>query len=128
MLSVAMSSSTISHSTLGSLQGLEFPTTTQYRNLPYAHFQGRYKDAILHEGPIDSGSGVYDATKWGPLCPQVSNGIKFDFALAGVELPYEDYIMDEEKGLNVVVTVPKGVTGGQNIPVVVWYAFHLHSK
>ncbi|KAK6516055.1 hypothetical protein TWF506_005968 [Arthrobotrys conoides] len=113
--------SILDHPTLGSLKGLLFPLNVQYRGLPYAHFGGRFKEASLHRGPISSATRPYDATRWGPLCPQIPNGIKFDFALSGVELPHDkDYEQSEEEGLNVVITVPKGVKPGEKLPVVVW--------
>ncbi|KAK6532155.1 hypothetical protein TWF694_003315 [Orbilia ellipsospora] len=112
---------TFSHPTLGSLRGLSFPATTQYRNLPYLYFNGRFKEASLHPGPLSATDIPYDATKWGPLCPQIPNGIKLDFALAGVELAQlEESSMDEERGLNVVVTVPNDIKKDQMLPVVVW--------
>ncbi|KAK6508772.1 hypothetical protein TWF481_003542 [Arthrobotrys musiformis] len=114
-------SATLDHPTLGPLQGLSFPSNTQYRGLPYAQFNGRFKEASLHDRPISSAEKPYNATQWGPLCPQVPNGIKFDFALSGAELPHEaEYKQSEEEGLNVVVTVPKGVEAGKKLPVVVW--------
>ncbi|EPS35893.1 hypothetical protein H072_10640 [Dactylellina haptotyla CBS 200.50] len=113
--------STISHPALGSLRGVTFASTIQYRNIPYARFNGRFKEATLSDGPISSSGTVYDATEWGPLCPQTKNGIKFDFALAGVELPHiDDYRMSEEEGLNAVITVPKDIQAGAKLPVIVW--------
>ncbi|KAK6535773.1 hypothetical protein TWF281_000025 [Arthrobotrys megalospora] len=115
-------SSALNHPTLGPLHGLSFPSTTQYRGLPYARFNGRLKEASVHSGPISLAETPYDATQWGPLCPQIPNGIKFDFALAGVELPHNaDYKQSEEGGLNVVVTVPKTLKAGEKLPVVVCF-------
>ncbi|KAK6357777.1 hypothetical protein TWF718_002083 [Orbilia javanica] len=114
-------SSALNHPTLGTLQGLSFPLSVQYRGLPYAHFNGRFKEASLHCGPISSTLSPHDATKWGPLCPQIPNGIKFDFALSGIELPHQvEYEQSESEGLNVVITVPKSLKPGQRVPVVVW--------
>ncbi|RVD80116.1 uncharacterized protein DFL_008023 [Arthrobotrys flagrans] len=114
-------SSTLDHPTLGPLRGLSFPSNTQYRGLPYAHFNGRFKKASLYHGPISSTEEPYDATQWGPLCAQIPNGIKFDFALSGVELPHDaEYKQNEEEGLNVVITVPKKLKPGEKLPVIVW--------
>ena len=122
-------SSTLDHPTLGPLQGLPFSSNTQYRGLPYAHFNGRFKEASLHCGPISSTAKPYDATRWGPLCPQIPNGIKFDFALSGVELPHEaEYKQSEEEGLNVAITVPKNGKPGEKFPVVVWYVTVIFEK
>ncbi|KAF3317309.1 hypothetical protein TWF173_010962 [Orbilia oligospora] len=109
------------HPTLGPLQGLPLPLSVQYRGIPYAHFIGRFKEASLHHGPIASPARPYDATRWGPLCPQIPDGIKFDFALCGTELPHDaEYKQSEEDGLNVVITVPKGLKPGEKLPVIVW--------
>ncbi|KAK6362571.1 hypothetical protein TWF730_000028 [Orbilia blumenaviensis] len=114
-------SSTLDHPTLGPLQGVPFPSTTQFRGVPYARFNGRFREASLHTGPVSSAGTPYDATQWGPLCPQIPNGIKFDFALAGVELSHDaNYKQSEEEGLNVVVTVPKTLKPMEKLPVVVW--------
>ncbi|KAF3924536.1 Cholinesterase [Orbilia brochopaga] len=108
------------HPTLGNLVGLEFPLTVQYRNLPYAKFNGRFRESSLHNEPLSPDDTVYDATQWGPLCPQVLDGINLDFALAGTELPYAKTGMSEEKGLNVVVTIPRTIADGKLLPVLVW--------
>ncbi|KAK6343786.1 hypothetical protein TWF696_007448 [Orbilia brochopaga] len=108
------------HPTLGKLRGLESPLTIQYRNLPYAQFNGRFREASIRDDPVSVDDAVYDATQWGPLCPQIPDGINFDFALAGAELPYTKRRIDEEHGLNAVVTVPKKHADGKLLPVLVW--------
>lgn len=112
---------TFFHPSLGPLNGVEEQAIIQYRNLPFAKFNGRWKDADLHPGPLAASSETYDAAKFGPLCPQVQNGISLDFVLVGKDLPHEEfYEQSEEHGLNAVVTVPRGQRASEKLPVLVW--------
>lgn len=106
----------LTHPTLGvKLNGAYDPSTgtIEYRNLKYASIPGRWRDSI----PLDSlreladSNGIYDATRFGPSCPQKRGGQAWDLTLVGdVVLPTEagqgaDEAMDEFECLHVNITV-----------------------
>jgi carboxylesterase type B len=112
----------LSHHDLGRLKGLVSPNsqTTQYRNIKYATIPGRWQDPILFNQKHES---EFDATKFGPSCPQHPAGFPFDLSLVGkvnLERETEAKEVDEFECLHLVVTIPKGVDVKKKLPVMVW--------
>lgn len=120
----------LKHSTLNcSLLGKHGESTIQYRNLKYATIPARFKDSLLSDVLQVGEDGIFDATRFGPSCPQKRGGQKLDLALLGstrIALPYEDgqgkaETMDEFECLNLSVTVPdSGLKNTEPLPVFVW--------
>ncbi|KAE9367251.1 alpha/beta-hydrolase [Stipitochalara longipes BDJ] len=107
------------HPTLGHLEGVHrSETVVQFRTIPYAHIPARFKQAV----PITSLSPEErDCTEYGPACPQVPQ----NSAALGGPLPGEVPVWyDEEKCLNLTVSVPREVLEGKRgrVPVMV----HVH--
>lgn len=116
------SSSTFTHPNLGRLKGRVSPSgqIIQYCNIKYASIPGRWQDPILSSQKHEV---EYDATKFGPSCPQHPIGFSFDLSLVGkVELEREKEAkqFDEFECLNLVITVPRGVDMRKKLPVMVW--------
>ncbi|KAF2179719.1 alpha/beta-hydrolase [Zopfia rhizophila CBS 207.26] len=123
------------HSTLGcKIGGKVNEKTIQYRNLKYASIPGRWCDSILLDS-LPSQNGMYDATRFGPSCPQKRGSQAWDLTLVGnevlacVEGQGDSEVMDELECLNLNVTVPKETSGegkrrtggkGGGLPVFVW--------
>lgn len=114
-----------------SLRGKPSTSSVQFRNLKYASVPARYKDSI----PLDTlklgSDGVYDATQFGPSCPQLRGAQAWDLTLTGnITLPCEQgqgttEAMNEFECLHLNITVPKPAVGtrtGKNnrLPVFVW--------
>ncbi|KAF2270507.1 alpha/beta-hydrolase [Lojkania enalia] len=121
------------HPTLGcNLLGKHFQITIEYRGLKYASIPARWKPSI----PINSlsmvGDGLFDATRFGPSCPQKYRAQAWDLTLIGNEtLPVEEgqgdtERFDELECLHVNVTVPDvfskkdGRKEEKLLPVFVW--------
>jgi carboxylesterase type B len=112
----------LTHPILGRLKGLVSSDgqTTQYRNIKHASIPGRWQNPILFSQKYET---EFDATKFGPSCPQHSAGFAFDLSLIGnVELEREKEVkeVNEFECLNLAVTVPNGVDAGKGLPVMVW--------
>ncbi|KAF2025247.1 alpha/beta-hydrolase [Setomelanomma holmii] len=122
----------IQHSTLQcSLRGKSSATSVQFRNLKYASIPGRYQDSIPNDTLKVAKDGHFDATHFGPSCPQRRGAQAWDLTLVGdVNLPCEPgqgetEEMDEFECLHVNVTVPKSAlnkTGQKEggLPVFAW--------
>ncbi|KAH8733103.1 Carboxylesterase [Phaeosphaeriaceae sp. PMI808] len=123
----------LQHPTLHcSLLGKPSTTSVQFRNLKYASIPSRYKDST----PLDTlqpnkDTGIFNATTFGPSCPQKRGAQAFDLTLLGnVMLPHEQgqgetEKMNEFECLHVNITVPKSVINagrrkGQKLPVLIW--------
>ncbi|KAF1840542.1 para-nitrobenzyl esterase [Cucurbitaria berberidis CBS 394.84] len=113
------------------LRGKPSASAVQFRNLKYASIPARYKDSIPFESLEVDSSGVFDATYFGPSCPQLRGAQAWDLTLVGViTLPCEQgqgktENMDEFECLNLTVTVPTSPTaskrkGRNELPVFVW--------
>jgi carboxylesterase type B len=118
-------SSSIIHPSLGcSLRGKPSATSVQFRNLKYASIPARFQDSYTLRVGED---GVFDATKFGPSCPQKRGAQAFDLTLIGnTTLPCEDgqgdtEVMNEFESLHANITVLESKTGTQKgLPVFVW--------
>jgi len=124
---------TLVHPTLGhSLRGKSTATSVQFRNLKYARIPARYQDSIADDTLIPGQDGVFDATQFGPSCPQKCGAQTWDLAFVGdVTLPCEHgqgetEKMDEFECLHVNVTTPTSFLdrpdsqGYRILPVFVW--------
>ncbi|MFD3731252.1 carboxylesterase/lipase family protein [Streptomyces sp. NPDC058632] len=90
----------------GLVRGLRTVTHTLFRGIPYAGPpKGAYRWAAPR--PVRPWKGVRDATKPGPLCPQVAS-------------PYADASSLEEDCLVLDVTVRAPATAKRPAPVLVW--------
>lgn len=109
------------HPTLGKLKGQPLADgLVQFRNILYATIPSRWKASELVDDlrAYTGGKDHYDATQQGPVPPQSSNSIEFDFGLIQKRLPITHaLICDEEKCLNLNVTLPS--VEAKNTPVVV---------
>ena len=114
-----------------SLRGKASASTVQFRNLKYASVPARYKDSIPYDSLVGEFDRVFDATQFGPSCPQLRAAQAWDLTLVGeVTLPCEQgqgktEQMDEFECLNLNVTVPKSSLaskrkGRPGLPVFVW--------
>lgn len=124
---------TLVHLTLGhSLRGKSTATSVQFRNLTYARIPARYQDSIADDTLISGQDGIFDATKFGPSCPQKRGAQTWDLTLVGdVNLPCEQgqgetEKMDEFECLHINVTTPKSclkapaIQEYRSLPVFVW--------
>ncbi|CAG8960575.1 hypothetical protein HYFRA_00013398 [Hymenoscyphus fraxineus] len=107
------------HPTLGPLIGRHIPSTqtTQYRNLKFATIPSRFSDPILFSPPLPPPTEPYDATNFGPSCPQHPSCFKYDLSIVGnspeLEKERERRISEEGAGVedelecaNLIVVVP----------------------
>ncbi|KAH8676544.1 Alpha/Beta hydrolase protein [Tricladium varicosporioides] len=111
----------LKHSELGTLLGQPSETgkSTQYRGIKFAIVPSRWSDPILNTQPLSSDT-PYDATKYGPSCPQHPAGFSYDLSLVGdVVLEKKEVETDEFDCLNLVITVP-GSIQWKGLPVMVW--------
>lgn len=112
----------VDHEVLGRIRGMRSQSgeTIQYRGIKFAEVPGRWKDPVLFSQNLSNAE--FDATKFGPSCPQKAGGLDFDLSLVGnVRLQHEPQDQSELECLNLVVTVPlqtKGVIS--SLPVIVW--------
>ncbi|KAF2634921.1 alpha/beta-hydrolase [Massarina eburnea CBS 473.64] len=125
-----MNTDTIKHPTLNcGLRGRSSTSTTQFRNLKYAVVPGRWEDSVLNNTLSMGSEEVFDATNFGPSCPQHRGAQVWDLSLVGnVNMPLGEghhgieEEMDEFNCLTVNVTVPKVAVEGniKKLPVFVW--------
>ncbi|KAF2791831.1 alpha/beta-hydrolase [Melanomma pulvis-pyrius CBS 109.77] len=124
------------HPTLNcNLLGKPSSSTIQYRGLQYATIPSRFQESLplntLLPNRTVQGVEVYDATNFGPSCPQKRGAQAWDLTLTGNDIVLEMEVgqgeserMDERGCLHVNVTVPKSVDGrGREegpLPVFVW--------
>jgi len=113
------------------LRGEPSASTIQFRNLRYASIPARYQEPIPDDKLEVGKDGVYDATQFGPSCPQLHGAQAWDLTLIGdAVLPCghgqgKTENMNEFDCLNVIVTVPKGIQSNEKsrrrgLPVFVW--------
>jgi carboxylesterase type B len=119
-----MATRTLDHEILGQVRGVvsKDARTVQYRGIKFADIPGRWQDPVLLSGPLSVNEETFDATEYGPSCPQNPNGWVFDLSLIGyVSLEPENVEESELECLNLVVTVPAGLKKLDGLPVMVWY-------
>ncbi|PGH11931.1 hypothetical protein AJ80_06896 [Polytolypa hystricis UAMH7299] len=110
-----------SHPILGTLRGQPSinDRVLSYRGTKYVEIIERWADSKLLSHQLSEPE--YDATNFGPQCPQHASAQGFDVSLvADVELPANLPPYDEFECLNLVVTVPARVHEGARLPVMVW--------
>ncbi|KAL0578116.1 hypothetical protein V5O48_003859 [Marasmius crinis-equi] len=92
----------------------------QYRGIKYASVLARFRQSKL----FASYPPVTDATKYGPICPQIRNMKSFEeimFGLTEDELPKHPSLKQNEfECLNLNITCPGGLTPRSHVPVMVW--------
>ncbi|KAJ9655440.1 hypothetical protein H2198_005696 [Neophaeococcomyces mojaviensis] len=119
---MATESTLYDHPELGKLKGQSLQDgLVQFRNVPYATIPSRWKPSkIVNDLRSNhSGKDYYDATVWGPIPPQHSDSIGFDFGLIQKSLPVDHpLVCDEEECLNLVLTLPS--VEATNVPVIVF--------
>ncbi|KAG7097639.1 hypothetical protein E1B28_004971 [Marasmius oreades] len=106
--------------------GVEHPVSTsdlpvhQYRGIKYASIPARFKPSKI----FTSYPPVTDATKYGPICPQIRNMKSFEqimFGLLDDEIPKQPLIKQNEfECLNLNITCPGGFNSRSHLPVMVW--------
>lgn len=114
-------SPTTEHPSLGKIKGvlLENDTIEQFRGIPFGIVPTRWADPVLLSGKLSQ--ETFDATRFGPSCPQGAGGQEFDVSLVGdVQLQAETVPQDETDCLNLVITRPIGLTVDSKVPVMVW--------
>ncbi|THU88903.1 alpha/beta-hydrolase [Dendrothele bispora CBS 962.96] len=106
-------------------RGVEHPLSAsdapihQYRGIKYASVPARFRPSKL----FSSYPPLVDATKYGPICPQVKNMKNFEetlFGLAEDDFPTEVFKHNEFECLNLNITCPAGLNSHSHIPVMVW--------
>ncbi|KAK2461023.1 hypothetical protein APHAL10511_006964 [Amanita phalloides] len=103
--------------------GLEHSLSTsdvpvhQYRGIKYASVPGRFRQSRLWSNyPM-----ITDASKHGPICPQIRSGRSVEEAMLGLPaFPKEHFTQDEFECLNLTVTCPAGLTPQSRLPVMLW--------
>ncbi|KAF2874778.1 para-nitrobenzyl esterase [Massariosphaeria phaeospora] len=113
------------------LSGKPSASTIQYRGLKYASIPRRWAESTSNDALQIDSNRVFDATRFGPSCPQKRGGQAWDVSLVGdTTLAKEfgqgdDAKMDEFECLHLNITVPKTAlaaknTDGVGLPVFVW--------
>ncbi|CAI6279739.1 unnamed protein product [Periconia digitata] len=130
-----MAGDTLKHLTLNrTLRGSPSSSTVQFRNLKYATIPARWQDSVINETLSGDPQAIFDATKFGPSCPQKRGGQAWDLTLTGnIKMPLQqghvksEEGMDEFECLHVNVTVPTSGMGteqkgnhGKGLPVFAW--------
>lgn len=116
------SSPTIQHPSLGTIKGLlvENERVEQFRGIPFGSIPGRWRDPLVLSGKL--GPEVFDATRFGPICPQGVGGQEGDVAFVGdMKLEVAQNINESETDcLNLVISRPAGLPLDAKVPVMVW--------
>lgn len=111
----------IDHPTLGTIRGviLDDGKIDQFRGIPYGLVPERWIDPVLLDGELSL--GIFDATDFGPACPQGVGAQGADLGLVGdLPLPERLVVEDESTCLNLVITRPSGLAPDSKVPVLVW--------
>ncbi|KUJ07176.1 alpha/beta-hydrolase [Mollisia scopiformis] len=88
----------------------------QFRGIKYANIPTRFRQSTLHE----AFSPVYDATSYGPTCPQPLFPTRMEEALIGIPSPIDPSTFDEFECLNLNITVPANTKPNAGLPVMVY--------
>jgi len=117
----------VQHLTLGTtfcgiLHPISSPGTLihQFRGIKYASVPARFRQSRLFTSyPL-----ITDATKYGPICPQMRNVRTLEETLFGLpeeEIPKQQSLKQNEfECLNMNITCPAGLTAHSRAPVMLW--------
>ncbi|KAF9069511.1 Carboxylesterase [Rhodocollybia butyracea] len=91
----------------------------QYLGIKFASVPARFRQSKV----FSSYSPVVDASRYGPICPQVKNMHSFEetmFGLHNDDIPKQALKQNEFECLNLNITCPGGLTPQSHLPVMVW--------
>ncbi|KAF8639283.1 hypothetical protein AX16_010355 [Volvariella volvacea WC 439] len=91
----------------------------QYLGIKYASVPARFRQSTL----LTKYPPVTDASKHGPICPQIKNARAIEEVLFGVpeeEIPQQLLKHDEFECLNLNITCPGDLSPQSRTPVMVW--------
>ncbi|KAJ7598572.1 Alpha/Beta hydrolase protein [Mycena floridula] len=119
----AIPRSSFHHSSLettfhGVIHGISSPEVPilQYRGIKYAYIPARFCQSKLFTSyPVET-----DATKYGPICPQLKSSKTAEetlFGLDDADIPKQNLKQNELECLNLNITCPAGLS---RLPVMVW--------
>ncbi|RNJ60288.1 hypothetical protein D7B24_008669 [Verticillium nonalfalfae] len=122
MATPSIATAVLNHPVLGDVQGvlLEDGNIEQFRGIPYAAKSARWTDPVIQEGKLST--DLFDATQFGPACPQGVGAQRADLNLVG-DLPVVERNIEENENycLNLVVTRPLQIPQDTKLPVMVCY-------
>ncbi|KAF9527487.1 Alpha/Beta hydrolase protein [Crepidotus variabilis] len=93
----------------------------QYLGIKYASIPARFRQS--HLCAAGSYPSETDASKYGPICPQLRKSRTPDELLFGIpldEIPTQSLKQDEFECLNLNITRPAGLTQDSHVPVMLW--------
>ncbi|KAH6696140.1 Alpha/Beta hydrolase protein [Verticillium dahliae] len=121
MSTSSIATKVLNHPVLGDVQGvlLEDGNIDQFRGIPYAAISARWTDPVIQEGKLST--DLFDATQFGPACPQGAGAQRADVNLVG-DLPVVERNIEENENncLNLVITRPSQLPPDTKLPVMVW--------
>ncbi|KAE9368039.1 alpha/beta-hydrolase [Stipitochalara longipes BDJ] len=92
----------------------------QFRGIKYANVSARFEQSTLNE---TFPAPIYDATTYGPKCPQRHFPLRLEDELIGLPpgvATHSEDIFDEYNCLNLNITTPAGVNEKSNLPALVY--------
>ncbi|EGY16985.1 uncharacterized protein VDAG_08149 [Verticillium dahliae VdLs.17] len=120
MSTSSIATKVLNHPVLGDVQGvlLEDGNIDQFRGIPYAAISARWTDPVIQEGKLST--DLFDATQFGPACPQGAGAQRADVNLVG-DLPVVERNIEENENncLNLVITRPSQLPPDTKLPVMV---------
>ncbi|EGO03463.1 hypothetical protein SERLA73DRAFT_101623 [Serpula lacrymans var. lacrymans S7.3] len=92
---------------------------SQFRGIKYASVPARFRQSKL----FTSYPAVVDATRYGPICPQMKQkSLEEDLiGLSESDIPRQVFEQDEFECLNLNITCPAGITHESRLPVMLWF-------
>ncbi|KAF8886489.1 Alpha/Beta hydrolase protein [Infundibulicybe gibba] len=105
--------------------GIQHPSSTpdtqihQYLGIKYASVPARFRQSKL----FTSYAPITDASKHGPICPQIKATKSIEeslFGLEGVDIPKQNLKQNEFECLNLNITCPAGLTPRSRLPIMLW--------
>ncbi|KAF8899784.1 Alpha/Beta hydrolase protein [Gymnopilus junonius] len=105
--------------------GVEHPLSTpgapihQYRGIKYATIPARFRPSRLCE----TYPPITDASKHGPICPQIRSRKSVEENLFGIpleDIPHQNQKQNEFECLNLNITCPGDLTLHSRVPVMLW--------